>query len=266
MIKATEEHEALCLKVTPFREADVIAAFYTPEVGLIRAVCKGVKKSTSKLAGACQPLTLNRLQLTRGKSQAKNNHDALFTLTGYQRLNEFERTRSQLLPSVLASTLAEIVYGLSHDGDTHLIFNHLCQVLGKLESICFENPSAQLEKLLPAILQFNLDLLQDLGYALLPENCVVCHDCLNPHNPFQAFTAQLGGFVCQNCYKALPYLTQQTVVKVSQKSYFGLCNPQERIETETAEALMRFLTYLWEFRLEKKLNSPAVMQQLLTVV
>src|SRR5689334_20572083 len=43
--------EAICLRRTDFGEADRILTLFTPAYGKVRAIAKGVRRTTSRLAG-----------------------------------------------------------------------------------------------------------------------------------------------------------------------------------------------------------------------
>ncbi|MEK7186909.1 MAG: recombination protein O N-terminal domain-containing protein [Patescibacteria group bacterium] len=51
----------------PLREADRIYAILTRDFGLVRASASGVRKESSKLRGALEPLSLSSISLVRGK-------------------------------------------------------------------------------------------------------------------------------------------------------------------------------------------------------
>jgi DNA repair protein RecO (recombination protein O) len=54
-------YTAIILKKQPFGETDELITFYTQEAGKLRALAKGVKATTSKLAYVLQPLSVMRI-------------------------------------------------------------------------------------------------------------------------------------------------------------------------------------------------------------
>ena len=57
----------LVLSERPLREADRVYSILTRDLGLVRATATGVRKSTSKLRGSLEPVTLADISLVRGK-------------------------------------------------------------------------------------------------------------------------------------------------------------------------------------------------------
>ena len=60
----TYRSETVILSYTPLDEADLLVTMYTKDRGKVRAVGKGARRSTSKLVGHLEPLTVvNMLSL-----------------------------------------------------------------------------------------------------------------------------------------------------------------------------------------------------------
>jgi recombinational DNA repair protein (RecF pathway) len=55
------------LSYAPRREADRVYSILTRDFGLIRATALGVRKESSKLRGALEPLVISNISLVRGK-------------------------------------------------------------------------------------------------------------------------------------------------------------------------------------------------------
>ena len=64
----TYRADALVLRSVPLGEADLLVTLFTREAGKVRAVAKGARRSTAKLVGHLEPLTVTRLALSRGRS------------------------------------------------------------------------------------------------------------------------------------------------------------------------------------------------------
>ncbi len=58
--------EAIIIKKTKLGEADRILTLYTPRLGKIQAVARGVRRPRSKLAGHLELLTYSLVSLARG--------------------------------------------------------------------------------------------------------------------------------------------------------------------------------------------------------
>ena len=58
--------EAIILGYTPLGEADLLVTMYTWDQGKVKAVGKGARRSTSKLVGHLEPLTMVRMSMAHG--------------------------------------------------------------------------------------------------------------------------------------------------------------------------------------------------------
>ncbi|MBI4630353.1 MAG: DNA repair protein RecO [Chloroflexi bacterium] len=59
--------EAIVLRRKDFGEADRILTLFTPELGKIRAVAKGIRKPASRKAGHLELYTRSRLLVAKGR-------------------------------------------------------------------------------------------------------------------------------------------------------------------------------------------------------
>src|SRR5258707_167240 len=59
--------EAIVLRRTDFGEADRILTLFTPSYGKVRAIAKGARRTTSRLAGHLEPFTRTQLLLAPGR-------------------------------------------------------------------------------------------------------------------------------------------------------------------------------------------------------
>src|SRR5450756_823633 len=60
--------DAIVLSRFDFGEADRILTLLTPELGKIKAIAKGIRRPTSRIGGALEPLAELRIQLARGRT------------------------------------------------------------------------------------------------------------------------------------------------------------------------------------------------------
>jgi DNA repair protein RecO (recombination protein O) len=60
--------DAIVLSRFDFGEADRILTLLTPEFGKIKAIAKGIRRPTSRIGGALEPLAELRIQLARGRT------------------------------------------------------------------------------------------------------------------------------------------------------------------------------------------------------
>lgn len=235
--------DAICLKLIPFRETDVIAAFYTADLGLIRAVCRGVRKANSKLVGACQLLTLNRLEL-------KPSPGGLYTLRQYARLASFESIRQNLHSLSQASIWADVIYALGDDVDSQLIFSLLMESLLALEHLA---PGSR--DWIAVTLKTHKHLLELAGYGNDWTHCLSCGIEISFGVPFLVFSSRLGSFYCRDCAQQAKQQGFQDWVKVSPETLQLFLNPSQSQFDTAFDKLQAFLKHTWQFRLEKPLSS-----------
>ena len=63
----TYSTQGIVLKKIPVGEADAMIVFYTPDIGKLRALARGVKKEEAKLKGHVEMMSLSSIQFVIGK-------------------------------------------------------------------------------------------------------------------------------------------------------------------------------------------------------
>lgn len=239
--------KAICLKATPFKEADKVLSLYTAEHGELRAIAKGVKKPTSKLAGACEALTLNHVYLAKGKS--------LHTVCHYDRVESFSHLRQDLERLAAGSICTDVIrlLGRENDPDSDRIYQLLAETLYRLD-----NPAIPW---IQSSLEFHLQMLKLAGYLPAFTRCVSCEKLLDLENtPYHPFFLPMGGFLCSHCH---PLRTESHPVNVSTTTIKLFQSPdQPELYKNTLKA-HRFLAYYWGNKLESPLKSFDFLFQLL---
>jgi DNA repair protein RecO (recombination protein O) len=67
MASRTYRAEAIVLRTWDLGEADRILVLFTRHFGKVRVVAKGIRRTTSRMAGHAEPLTHATYQLARGR-------------------------------------------------------------------------------------------------------------------------------------------------------------------------------------------------------
>jgi len=170
----------------PLGESDKVLTLFSAERGIVRAVAKGARKPGSKIGGRADLLNLNRLLMATGRS--------LEIISQAETIETFPRLRDDLTRLSFALYYAELTshfgLGLSLESDAYLDF--LCQSLK--EQAGGEQDAAVL------CLQFELKLLEWLGYQPELDCCVQCRDPLSDYR-IEVFNFELGGIVCDQCMR-----------------------------------------------------------------
>jgi len=244
--------EAICLKTFPYSETSLIIHCITPSQGRVRAMAKGAKRSKSPLAGACEPLSLNQLQLKAGKS--------LDVVYQYQSLKPFWHIRRHMLKLACANLMAELVYAVCAEGepDSLSLFELLKHSLLTLES----DTQSDTRQILALTFAFQTQLLALCGYQLSLDTCALTHEFLDDDRLYYPFSAELGGVLTV----PWPEHDRTPVVNVSTLTLQVLRDPLAALESDLwgradVVKLHRFLRYAVTYRLEHTIHSYQWLEQ-----
>jgi len=174
--------EAVIIKKTRLGEADSILALYTPHLGKIQGVARGVRRPRSKLAGHLELLTHSQVSLARGRN--------LDTITGSQTINSFLPLKNDLWLTSYGLYATELINQFTPEHvENPALFRLLTDTL---HNLC--QPETNGERTLRC---FELHLLDKVGYRPRLEQCVSCHSTLPPVTNY--FSPTAGGALCPDC-------------------------------------------------------------------
>jgi DNA repair protein RecO (recombination protein O) len=238
--------EAIVLKHSDFGEADRLLTLYTRELGKVRAIAKGARKTRSRQGGHVEPFIQVRLQLARGRN--------LFIVTQAEAINNHAFLAEDLVRLGYASYIVELLERFSVDEDENrALYRLLRDTLGRIE----REAVAQI-----AIRYYEIRLLDHLGFR--PE----LHECLNCNKEIKAedqyFSSQKGGVLCPDCGPADPSAHPISMHALKYLRHFQRSSYEDALRAKVEakfqfelETLMNhYLTYL----LEKRLNSPEFLR------
>ncbi len=178
--------EAIIIKKIKLGEAGRILTLYTPHLGKIRAVARGVRRPRSKLAGHLELLTHSLVSLARGRN--------LDTITGSQTINSFLPLKTDLWLASCGLYATELVDQFTADGvENYPLFQLLLETMHHL---C-QGGDNEL-----ALRYFELHLLNEVGYRPQLQQCVSCHSLLKPTT--NSFSSSAGGMLCPDCRQSQP--------------------------------------------------------------
>ncbi|MFC1913094.1 DNA repair protein RecO [Chloroflexota bacterium] len=173
--------EAIIIKKIKLGEADRILTFYTPHLGKIRAVAKGVRRPRSKMAGHLELLTNSLVSLARGRN--------LDTVTGSQTIDSFLPLKSDLQLTSCALYATELIEQFTADHVENIpLFLLLLETMHRL---CQGNDNEMVLR------YFELHLLDLVGYRPQLQRCLSCQRALEPTT--NSFCSHVGGMLCPNC-------------------------------------------------------------------
>jgi len=235
--------EAIIIKKIKLGEADRILTLYTPHLGKIQVVAKGVRRPRSKMAGHLELLTHSLVSLARGRN--------LDTVTGSQTINSFLPLKSDLELTSYGLYTLELVDQFTADSvENHPLFQLLLETMHHL---CLSSQNKLILR------YFELRLLSLVGYRPQLGECVSCHAPLKP--VINSFSPRAGGILCPNCHpeQALTYPLSVNALKVLRWLQSGDYDSTSKLKMrpelscEVKELMKGYLRYL----LEREVKSAA---------
>jgi len=233
--------EAIIIKKIKLGEADRILTLYTPHLGKIQAVAKGVRRPRSKMAGHLELLTHSQVSLARGRN--------LDTVTGSQTINSFLPLKSDLQLTSYALYAVELIELFTVDNDENYpLFQLLLETMHKL---CQGNNNELVLR------YFELHLLNLVGYRPQLGHCVSCRSPLKPIT--NSFSPSAGGMLCPSCSQSqiLTYSLSVNALKVLrflQSSDYDTSS-QLKINPELCQELEGVMRNYLKYLLEREVKS-----------
>ena len=228
--------EAIIIKKTKLGEADRILTMYTPGLGKIQGVAKGVRRPKSKLSGHLELLTYSQVTMAQGHN--------LDTITGSQTINGFTPLKTDLWLTSYGLYITELVNQFTAERvEDERLFRLL---LDTLQNLCQANNRELLLR------YFEVHLLEETGYRPQLQECVTCHRILEPTT--NSFCARIGGIVCPSCAVNQPFsrplsLNALKVLRFIQRNNFdtvGRLKIDTVLSLELENITRSFLKYLLE--------------------
>ncbi|OPZ22708.1 MAG: DNA repair protein RecO [bacterium ADurb.BinA186] len=170
----------IVIKRMDFGEADRILTILTERFGKIKAIAKGVRKSTSKLGGHLEPFMIVDFQLHEGKT--------FFTITGASIISEFPCLHAELPKMAKAYVAGELIDNFLHENEkSETTYKILTQMLELVEN----NEKNFL------INAFALKLIETSGFQPEFYDCVHCKEKITEGENF--WDNLEGGVICEDC-------------------------------------------------------------------
>ena len=177
------KEQGIVLRAIKLGEADKIVTVMTSGSGKVRAVAKGIRKTTSRFGARLEPFTQVNLMLYRGRG-------SLDTITQAEIVTPHLHIREDLARFAAAETMVEAVDKVAeeHERNTRLVLL-LLQGLRALDAGPAD-PAAVAES-------FLLKLLSLSGFHPALTACAVCGS-----TDVRLWSSGLGGAVCAGCADA----------------------------------------------------------------
>ncbi|MBM3449600.1 MAG: DNA repair protein RecO, partial [Armatimonadetes bacterium] len=171
--------EGIVLRRRTLGEADRVVVLMTREWGRISCKAKGVRKTTSRLAGRLEPFVHGRFLLGRGR--------ALDVIAQVEVIDGHPALRADLDRMSYASLVAELTDRLVAEREPHEeVFGLLLTALTLLSDADPARGAAW----------YALQLFRALGYEPVLDRCARCGGAVTPP---AAWGTGLGGVLCDGC-------------------------------------------------------------------
>lgn len=240
--------EALILRQRKFGEADRIFTALTPALGKIDVKARGVRKTTSRMAGHLQPLNRLMLQLAQGRVND--------VITGCETLESFHVLREDLDRLGQATYAAELTERMVAERVPNYPTYRL--LLDTLRRLTEGDPAGV------SLRFFEMRLLDESGFRPELERCVGCGAAIEPERHF--FAPQSGGTACPACAPESGgadslSLSALKVLRLIQREPYNRV-ARLRLEATLAQEIERRLRSYVVSVLERDVNAAAFIDRL----
>ena len=231
--------EGVVLRAIKLGEADRIVTIFTQGHGKIRAVAKGIRKTTSKFGARLEPTSHVALQLYEGRE--------LDIVTQTESIDHFRSIRDDFDRIARASSMLEAVDQMSQEGGVNPRLYQM--LLGGLRSLDGDNSPV----ILPA---FFWKLLSLEGYHPILDRCAEC----GSEGPLVAFDLESGGLLCANDRRGTRISPE--AVDLLQRILGGqLGAALNEPESPATHEIDHLATRALEHHLERRLKSVSVLDR-----
>ena len=230
---------AVVLRTYKLGEADRIVVLLTEEHGKVRAVAKGVRKTTSKFGARLEPMSHVRLLLSQGRDlDVVSQADVVETIAPL--VADLDHLTSGMAVLEAADQMT-----LDREPAPHLYR----MVVGALRTIA--ERSGPLE--VPA---FYWKLLAVEGVRPELDHCVRCGE----DGPLVAFDMGEGGVLCRTCRSGAP-ITQEALEVMRMILGGRLNDALELAESPATREVAAHATRALEHHLERRLRTVAMFER-----
>jgi DNA repair protein RecO (recombination protein O) len=188
--------QGIVLRSMRYGEADRILHVFTPELGRLSAIAKGVRKAKSRFGGRLEPFF--RLDLVL--HVPTNPRSDLLTVTGAATLAGHRHLRESGAGLEIAARACDAVDRMFDPGDPHPgVYHLLANELALLDA----DPAAHAT--MANALAFRLKLLLAAGFSPQLAACASCGE----REHLSGFSGAAGGVVCSACEASSFPLSQE---------------------------------------------------------
>jgi DNA repair protein RecO (recombination protein O) len=230
----------IVLRTHKLGEADRIVVILTPRLGKVRAVAKGIRKTTSRIGGRLEPPTHCSFLLFEG-------HSELMTISQAETVDHFRSIRDDLHRLTSSAALCEVADLMSPEREPN--GRRYQMLLGALRALAANDSAA----LLPA---FYLRLLASEGLSPQLDECVSCGAVDN----LVAFDTDAGGVLCVACRRGRP-ISEEGIGLMRRILGGELGSALNEPESEATQEVRALATAAMEHHVERRLRAMSVIER-----
>lgn len=249
----TYRTKGIVIKKTDYAEADRLLTIFTSSLGKVRAIAKGVRRTSSKMGGHLEIFNVVDLMLAQGRN--------LETVTSVNTIHNFSNICGSLNKTCRAYYILEILDKLTPDEhkDTR-IFNLCVKTFQILDSSKIEDNMQ--EDLVVQASEFKL--LKLLGFSPMINHCLQCQTKVEENKTYY-FSNAFSGIICDNCRSfdktaARLTLNQLKLMRIMDREDFDLILRLDIEEKELTYVNGIINSYI-RFVIEKDIKSLSFMRK-----
>lgn len=228
--------EGVVLRTHKLGEADRIVTLLTKSHGKVRAVAKGVRRTSSKFGARLEPFMVADVQLYEGRSLDTIQQAETIASYGADIVNDYSRFTAA---NVMVET-ADKVTELEGSPQQYLL------LVGALRSLSRQEH--------PTELTLDSYLLRSLSLAGWAPSFDQCSRC-GAQGPHESFIVQLGGMVCPQCAPPGAAHILPEVVQLLDALVRGEWESAESFTPETWSKATALVSAYTQWHLERSLRS-----------
>jgi DNA repair protein RecO (recombination protein O) len=243
--------DAVVLHRTDFGESDLLVTLYTSDLGKIKGIAKGAKRSKRRFVNNLQPFSYIRILFAEGRG-------GLIRVDEADMIQPFFRISEDISKILYGSYFLEMVREMTGEKEANPPLFAL--VVTFLTLLNDSPPREEYSRV------FELRLLDLLGYRLRVEECSICNQQLPAAEGEGAwFSFRHGGAVCRECYsnaQGAVAISPETLQAMEQAIQMDLAKIEgirfsPRVLAEGKDILPKFVQH----QLGKALKSLRVMEE-----
>ncbi|PPF84876.1 DNA repair protein RecO [Pseudoclavibacter sp. RFBJ3] len=237
----TYRDEAVVLRTQRLGEADRIVTLLGKERGKVRAVARGVRRTSSKFGARLEPFMVVDVQCYAGRNLDTVTQAVTLAAYGRDLVEDYSRY----------SAASVIVEAAERVAEAEPSPQQYTLVIGALRALTLGARASQ--DVLDSYLLRSLSLA---GWAPALDDCARC----GAPGPHERFSVQLGGVVCQRCTPAGIVRVDEATVQAVRALLSGDWAMLDGIEVSARARASGIVSAYSQHYLDKKLRSMQVLE------